>query len=144
MSKTKRTLTASQKKSVAGRQYYKCANKPGSNLLGLSDYLCPLWDRSDKDIKGCFDKSGYEIDHIEEFCITQNDDLDNLQALCRMCHSVKTSSFMQNRKKSKKQSKKQSQSNSNRTQKRTLIDLTNENIKIVKIRTVIDLTNDIG
>ena len=46
--------------------------------------------------KGCFDESGYEIDHIVEHSITNDDSLNNLQALCKMCHSVKTKRFMIN------------------------------------------------
>lgn len=79
---------------VAGRQFYKCANKPGSKLVGLDNYKCPLWKSTDMDTKGCFDESSYEIDHITEFFITHDDDPKNLQALCKMCHAVKTKLFL--------------------------------------------------
>lgn len=69
-----------------------CANEPGSNLKYLENYLCPLWHKDE--YRGCFDEAGYDIDHITEFSIDQNDDFDNLQALCKNCHSVKTKKFM--------------------------------------------------
>ena len=93
MSRTCRTLTEAQKKSIAARQRYRCANQPGSNIRYLENYACPLWG-VEGDVKGNFDEAGYEIDHIIEFCIDQNDHPDNLQALCNSCHSVKTKKFM--------------------------------------------------
>ena len=89
-----RKLSEANKKNRAGKQYYKCANEPGSNLKGLENYQCPLWEKADIRIKGNFDESGYEIDHINEHCLTKDDNQDNLQALCKMCHSVKTKRFM--------------------------------------------------
>ncbi len=87
----KRTLTESQKKKVASKQFYKCANKPGSKCV--EDYDCPFWKCQD----GSFDESGYEIDHILEFCLGGSDELTNCQALCVNCHRVKTSRFNMNR-----------------------------------------------
>src|SRR5579864_7309235 len=98
-----RKVIESTKKSVAGRQFYKCANSPGSNALGTNDYKCPLWDREGSN-KGNFDESGYEIDHIVEHSISGNDDIENLQALCKMCHSTKTKRFMRTKKSSPKKS----------------------------------------
>jgi pyruvate-formate lyase-activating enzyme len=109
-----RKLSEAKKKMIAGSQHYKCANKPESNLIGLKNYKCPLYFHNDPILKGSFDQSGYEIDHITlslsgqvmleavlpsitEHCIDQNDDMDNLQALCKMCHSVKTKKFLMNR-----------------------------------------------
>ena len=63
-----------------------------SNLKNLEDYICPFWNKQDD--SGCFDESGYEIDHIEEHCINGNDSPENLQALCKCCHIVKTKRFM--------------------------------------------------
>ena len=40
--------------------------------------------------KGSFDRSGYDIDHIKEFSITFDDNINNLQALCKSCHSIIT------------------------------------------------------
>jgi 5-methylcytosine-specific restriction endonuclease McrA len=71
-----RKVTQSQKKQVAGRQRYKCA-------ANVPDYECPLGGNS-------FDESGYHIDHIHELRDEGSNDLENLQALCLMCHSVKT------------------------------------------------------
>lgn len=88
-----RKVSESKKKIVAGKQFYKCANKPGSEVRGLDGYDCPLWNREGV-ICGSFDESGYEIDHIVEHSVSGDDRLDNLQALCKMCHSVKTKRFM--------------------------------------------------
>jgi len=91
-----RKLSDAQKKRIAGNQRFKCNNKPGSNLVGMDDYDCPLW-AAVGDHTGCFDKSGYEIDHITEWVLTNDDSTKNLQALCPACHRVKTSTFMMNR-----------------------------------------------
>lgn len=93
--KMSRKVTDSAKKHVAGKQYYKCANEPGSKIKGLEKYECPLWKANGKN-KGSFDESGYEIDHITERCIGGNDNVNNLQALCKCCHSVKTKRFLRN------------------------------------------------
>lgn len=84
-----RKLTPKQKIKIASRQYYKCANSPNSQVI--SNYVCPLWKR--KIHQGSFDESGYDVDHIEEFCISGNDKEYNLQALCLSCHRVKTKRF---------------------------------------------------
>ena len=53
-------LKESQKKRVAGRQYYRCANKPELkpklNQRGLEGYKCPLWLSPIH--KGSLDESG--------------------------------------------------------------------------------------
>lgn len=72
-----RKVSDSQKKRVAGRQRYKCA-------ASVPNYPCPLNGEP-------FDESGYEIDHIIELRDGGSNDLSNLQALCPMCHRVKTS-----------------------------------------------------
>ncbi len=86
----KRKLTESIKKQIAGKQLYKCANKPEKSQKGLEDYKCILWQL----YEGSFDECGYEIDHISEFSLHQDDDINNLQALCVSCHRVKTKRFM--------------------------------------------------
>jgi len=91
-----RKVTESMKKYIAGKQHYQCANKPGSNIPGVDGYECPLWKSTDQE-RGNFDASGFEIDHKEEHCINHDDSLENLQALCKMCHSVKTKKFMMTR-----------------------------------------------
>jgi hypothetical protein len=93
-----RKVTEATKKRIAGRQRFKCANRPGSNLKGLKDFDCPYWMISGEN-QGLFDESGYEIDHIEEHCISKNDDEKNLQALCKICHSIKTKRFLMYRNK---------------------------------------------
>jgi len=87
-----RNVSDAKKKNVAGKQYFKCANEPGKKLRGLDGYKCPLWQIPGRN-QGCFDESGYEIDHIIEYCISKNDSVKNLHALCKMCHLVKTKRF---------------------------------------------------
>ena len=36
----KRTVTEATKKQIAGRQSFKCANKPGNILSGIKNYQC--------------------------------------------------------------------------------------------------------
>ena len=95
-----RKVSEAKKKNIAGRQFYRCANEPGKKLRGLTGYECPLWCRSGKN-QGVFDESGYDIDHIKEYCISANDSVKNLQALCKTCHNVKTKRFAMRDKKSK-------------------------------------------
>jgi hypothetical protein len=103
----KRTVTMAQKKFIAGRQFNKCANRPEANLKGFETYECPLWQRADEH-RGCFDQSGYDIDHIVEFAISHDDTNDNLQALCKSCHSMKTKKFAMRKREIKKEIKKDS------------------------------------
>lgn len=85
-----RSVSEGTKKLVAGKQNYKCANSPKSKVV--ENYSCPLWEHKTR--KGSFGEEGYHIDHIKEFCISKNDDITNLQALCVSCHSVKTKRFV--------------------------------------------------
>jgi 5-methylcytosine-specific restriction endonuclease McrA len=73
----KRNVTHGKKKQIAGRQRYTCA----ANIAG---YKCPLDGKP-------FDEAGYDIDHIIELRHGGTNSDDNLQALCVMCHRVKTS-----------------------------------------------------
>lgn len=99
-----RRVTESQKKVIASRQGYKCRRIPG--------YECPFYKNGQD---GTFDESGYEIDHINEFSLTQDDSQDNLQALCINCHRVKTRRFMnQMRLDKKKEKQKQKKTESNK------------------------------
>jgi 5-methylcytosine-specific restriction endonuclease McrA len=91
--KKKRTVTAATKRSIAGRQFNQCANGPDQKYPGLEAYPCPLWAKTGP-TRGNFDESGFEVDHVKEYCLTQNDDVSNLRALCKMCHSVKTKRFL--------------------------------------------------
>lgn len=73
---TKRHVTAGTKKLVAGRQRYTCS-------ANVSNYECPL--------KGTpFDEAGYEVDHIVPLSDGGTNEASNLQALCLMCHRVKS------------------------------------------------------
>ena len=86
--------TNAEKRMVAGRQSYKCANCPNTTIKGLETYKCPLWQRAIEDNKGSFDQSGFELDHINELATSGDNSLDNFQALCKSCHSVKTKKFL--------------------------------------------------
>jgi 5-methylcytosine-specific restriction endonuclease McrA len=72
-----RNVTAAKKKQIAGRQHFTCS-------ANINDYKCPLNGNP-------FDESGYEIDHIIELSNGGSNEDTNLQALCIMCHRVKTS-----------------------------------------------------
>ena len=87
-----RLVSDSLKKAIAGRQFYQCANKPHINLCGLEGYSCPLWRALDL-FRGNFDESGYDIDHIIPLASGGSNSEDNLQALCKSCHGVKTKRF---------------------------------------------------
>lgn len=71
-----RKVSASKKKQVAGRQHFMCA-------ANIPDYKCPLNGTP-------FDEAGYEIDHIIPLKDGGSNEVDNLQALCLMCHRVKS------------------------------------------------------
>ena len=86
----RKTITQKIKDIIIIRQNSKCANTPYNPAINLFDYKCPFWQYNN----GYFDESGFDIDHIEEFSITHNNELENLQALCHNCHSVKTKKFM--------------------------------------------------
>ena len=82
-----RKVTAAKKKQIAGRQHFTCS-------ANIKDYKCPLKGNP-------FDESGYEIDHIVELCNGGSNEDTNLQALCIMCHRVKTSRMMMKPKQAK-------------------------------------------
>ena len=85
-----RYISAKVKEEVLIRQNYKCANNPDQPALNLYDYKCLVWFCYD----GTFDESGYDFDHIDEHCITIDNTILNIQALCPNCHRVKTKKFM--------------------------------------------------
>ena len=100
MSKTtkdKRSINDKEKLKILRKQDFKCANTPGSKLYNLDNYECPMWKYNN----GSFDKSGFEADHIIEYCLTQNSSLTNMQLLCHSCHAQKSRNFSENRSKSK-------------------------------------------
>lgn len=94
MSSCRVSPTEAQKRMVAGRQSFKCANKLGITLKSSDIYRCTLWRRPESDDRGSFDQSGFELDHIEELSVSGNNSMDNYQALCKSCHSVKTRNFL--------------------------------------------------
>ena len=64
--KIKRNVTNGQKKYIASQQKWRCGHC--NNLLDAS----------------------YEVDHIQALYKGGSNDLDNLVALCRNCHGMKT------------------------------------------------------
>lgn len=72
----KRKVTTAVKKQVAGRQRFTCA-------ANIPDYKCPLRNEP-------FDEAGFEIDHIKPLSEGGSNEPSNLQALCLMCHRVKS------------------------------------------------------
>jgi 5-methylcytosine-specific restriction endonuclease McrA len=91
--KKSRYISKRDIKTVLLTQYNKCCNRPDKPAVNLRGYGCLLWKYQD----GTFDESGYEMDHINEHCATSDNTLENLQALCPNCHSVKTRRFMKNK-----------------------------------------------
>jgi len=85
---SKKYISKKVKDNVLLRQENKCANS-------IKNYSCLLW----KINNGFFDEAGYEFDHINEYCLTFDNTINNIQALCPNCHSVKTKRFMNNKKK---------------------------------------------
>jgi len=96
-----RTLDETDKKRVAASQDFRCNNKPGANLKGIGDYKCKLWLSNG----GSFDKAEYEIDHVVEWSVSKDDSDANLQALCPLCHRVKTIDFSKNKKRESRMKK---------------------------------------
>ena len=95
---------------IAGRQWFRCANSPGSNLYSLKGYLCPLW-RIETDEKGRFDEAGYDIDYIGEFSLIDGDESHDLHAICKMCYGVKKNRLMLERARLKQIKREQSVEN---------------------------------
>lgn len=80
------------------KQNNKCSNNPDNSAIGLYFYKCPMWILYD----GIFDESRYQVDHIDEHCVTRNNHISNLQLLCPCCHSYKTKKWYENKGKQKK------------------------------------------
>ena len=45
-------LTENQKNEIARGQFYRCANRPRSNLIGINEFPCPLWKVIDSEERG--------------------------------------------------------------------------------------------
>lgn len=90
----RRYISKNNKILILKTQDYKCANTPFKPALNLQNYQCKLW----KYENGDFDEAGYQIDHIDEYCISKNNHVSNLQALCPDCHAVKTRRFLKQKK----------------------------------------------
>jgi len=93
-SKKRKYISNKIREVVVLNQGNKCANKPLNPAINMRGYICLLWQIND----GYFDESGYQIDHIVEYCDDMNNNIDNLQALCPNCHSVKTRRYMTQKK----------------------------------------------
>lgn len=87
------SISPAKKNIIAGKQHYKCANKPKSNIPYLENYNCVMWIA----YNGNFDEAGYEIDHIKELSVSKDNSDKNLHALCISCHKVKTKRFLMNK-----------------------------------------------
>lgn len=107
-----RSISKKTRKQISYKQLNKCANTPNISLKGLEGYECPLWISHKHN--GYFDESGYDIDHIVEYCISQDSSINNLQALCKCCHGCKTNRFASKYKKKV--------NNNNKTEKYEKID----------------------
>lgn len=94
-SKTRRYVSESTKKLVAGRQEYQCNNKPYLSARGCETHECLLWKK--KINPGNFDAASYEVDHIIGLNEGGTNDISNLQALCPNCHSFKTKNNINNK-----------------------------------------------
>ena len=83
----RRRISQSAIHHVLARQHHQCANRPDAPLFAA--YKCPLWQSR----SGEFDEAGFQLDHIREHCLTEDDDAANLQALCAACHQFKSKAF---------------------------------------------------
>ena len=82
----RKDLTPKQKQLLLTKQNNRCANNPHNPAINMGLYKCNLWINNN----GLFDSSGYQVDHIDEFSITHDNNITNLQLLCPACHNYKT------------------------------------------------------
>ena len=99
-----RTIPPKIRWKISAKQKHRCNNSPGSNIRNLNDFECPLWKNDEN--PGLFDENGFDVDHIMEFSLTQDNSEENLQALCITCHKEKTRIFNESRFKNIKSVKK--------------------------------------
>ena len=76
-------------KNILSRQNNKCANNPLKPALNLHDYSCYQWRFN----SGFFDEGGYVIHHINEYNLSGDNTINNIQALCPNCYAVKVNRF---------------------------------------------------
>jgi hypothetical protein len=67
----------------------KCANSPFNPAINLSDYKCYNWIYNN----GYFNEYGCVIDYIDEYIISHNNSINNIQLLCPNCYTVKLNRF---------------------------------------------------
>ena len=79
---------------ILQKQDNKCANRPFNPALNLHDYNCYQW----KFNFGNFDESGYIVHHINEYCLSGDNSITNIQALCPNCYAVKLNRFNKQKK----------------------------------------------
>lgn len=85
-----RYISDKNKQIILKRQKYRCANSPGANLFRIGDWPCLLWEGNRN---GVFMDNMYEFDHVVEFSLTKDNNIDNISAICALCHSYKTKNF---------------------------------------------------
>ena len=83
-----RYISKNIKEEIIRNQDSKCNNSPDKSIL--FGYECPFWKWN----QGIVDSSGLEFDHIEEWSLTKNNKIQNIQGLCVCCHKMKTKIFM--------------------------------------------------
>jgi 5-methylcytosine-specific restriction endonuclease McrA len=87
--KNRKRLSREVRKSIVKQQGWTCANSPKSFFSKKYDYTCPLW--KDKFRWGKIQRMDeIELDHIVPLYTRGPDDIENLQALCSLCHRIKT------------------------------------------------------
>ena len=74
---------------ILTRQNNKCANTPFKPAINLYNYNCYLWMYNN----GNFDESGYIIHHINEYNLSMDNSINNIQALCPNCYAVKLNRY---------------------------------------------------
>jgi len=94
MSNNLNTISEQVKQYIVEMQKNTCANNPYRPALNLHNYNCYQW----KFNKGFFDDAGYVIDYIDEYSLSKNNSIENLQALCPNCNAVKVKKFNKQKK----------------------------------------------
>jgi hypothetical protein len=83
-----RKLSNKEQKIILGNQHYSCVNEPYVGLLGIDDFMCPLWHANPK--KGSFEGDGYVFDSYDSFDgFDEKTDIDDIAAYCKICYTEK-------------------------------------------------------